>query len=406
MNEEEISGRYSRGGVWPKIKDIKWGEKFMKKRLVGVLGIMAIAVTGYLGFSIVGSKTPIAAAAKKTYSSTLYVAGMGGHFAKADVTIDPNDTDNPIKVNNLDRVVIGDKTTHPTHDPRVDVNDRNTMFWTTYVLDPKGKAHVGKSDLKTGNVIKDVALDPDKRSPGTKPPLYCASGQSRKYFMPVFMGNEGYVDIFDKATLGHKHRVFISDLGYKSGTYVFLHGTNSNDMKKFLLTVTMKGEDGKANGKVDFILVDMASLEKGKFKELARNTLTGEPGKTITFRQYFSPDDKYVFQSAADRFWLLDGSTLKLVDEKMSAGGQNHDAMPTPDGKYAVLTLRTNTEGCDANGKAIPGKMITDGTLQLYDVDAKRIVGKTASVCLGCHKGMALGDKSAVLCGVDGNWKK
>jgi hypothetical protein len=204
----------------------------------------------------------------------------------------------------------------------------------------------------------------------------------------------------------HKHRVFISDLGYKGGTYVFLHGINSNDMKKFLLTVTMKGDDGKANGKVDFVLVDMAALEKGKFKEIARATHTGEPGKTITFREFFSNDDKLIFQSAGDRLWVLDGATLKLVDEKMSPAGQNHDAMPTPDGKYALLTLRSNTEGCDANGVAIPGKMITDGTLQLYDVEAKKIVGKTASVCVACHKGMGLGDKTSVLCGMDGTYKK
>ena len=38
------------------------------------------------------------------------------------------------------------------------------MFWSTYKLDPQGKMHVGKSDLKTGNVIKDVAIDPGPES--------------------------------------------------------------------------------------------------------------------------------------------------------------------------------------------------------------------------------------------------
>lgn len=378
----------------------------LKKSFLIVVGVCAIALFGYLGFTIVDSKTPVAAASKKTYSATLYTAGIGGHFAKADVTIDPNDADNPIKIGNLDRIVIGDKITHPTHDARIDVNDSNTLFWSTYVSDPKGKMYVGKSNLKTGNVIKDVALDPDKRAPGAKPPIYCASGQTKKYYMPVFMGNEAFVDVFDKATLEHKHRVFISDLGYKAGTYVFLHGINSNDMKKFLLSVTMKGEDGKANGKVDFILVDLPSLEKGRFKEIARNTLAGEPGKTIAFREYFSSDDKFIFQSAGDRLWVLYAATLKLVDQKMMpAGGQNHDVMPTPDNKYAVLTVRTITEGYDADGKAIPGKNITDGVFMLYDADAKQIVGKSASTCLACHKGMGLGDKSSILGGVDGSWK-
>ena len=376
------------------------------KKVLFVALVLTLVVGGYLTFTAVDTKVSVATAAKKTYSATVYVAGMGGHFAKADVTIDPNNADDPIKIANLDRVTIGDKSSHPTHDARIDDGDAAKMFWSTYVLDANKKQHVGVSDLKSGKVIKDVALDPDKRSPGEKPPLYCASGQSKANYLPVFMGNEGYVDVFDKKTLDHKKRIFVDGLGYKSGSYVFVHGTNSHDMKKFLITITMKGDDGKANGAIDFILVDLPAMEKGEWKVLAKATHKGEPGKTITFRQYFSKDDKLIFQSAADRFWLLDANNLKMVDEKMSTAGQNHDAIPTPDGKYAILTLRTSTEGCDAEGRAIPGKTITDGTIQLYDVDAKKIIGKTASTCLGCHKGMGLGDKSAVLCGIDASFKK
>lgn len=384
------------------------------KKILFIALIASVVFGGYLAFTTVDSKTAVVTAAKaKTYNATVYVAGHGGHFAKADVTIDPNNADDPIKVNSLDKVDIGDTKTHKTHDARIDSNDSTVMFWSTYQLDPNGKQHVGKTDLKTGKVIKDVAMDPDKRSTGgeKKMPLYCASGQSKDYFMPVFMGTEGYVDVFDKKTLEHKHRVFISDLGYKAGTYQFLHGVNSNKMDKFLLSITMKGEDGKMNGKIDFVLVDMKALEKGKFKEISRTTHTGEPGKTITFRDYFSKDDKHIFQSAGDRLWVLDAKTLKLVDEKMSAAGENHDAMPTPDGKYALLTVRNGkTEACDAEGNPImkDGKNvnITDGQIQLYDLEAKKIVGKPASTCFACHKGMGLGDKTAILCGLDANYKK
>lgn len=383
----------------------------MKKVLV-VLAVVLFVCAGYLAFTTIDSKTPTVVAAKKTYSATVYVAGHGGHFAKADVTIDPNNENDPLKVNNLDMVSIGSPAEYKTHDARIDSQDSNTLFWSVYQLDKNGKMHVGKSDLKTGNVIKDVALDPDPKAPGKTGPIYCASGQSKNFYMPIFMGSEGYVDVFDKKTLEHKHRVFISDLGYKAGTYQFVHGVNSNDHKKFLVTVVMKGEDGKMNGKQDIILVDMASLEKGKFKELSRATLSGEAGKTITFRQYFSKDDKLIFQSAADRVWVIDAATLKLVDEKMTgANGQNHDAMPTPDGKYALLTLRTSdVDSCDAEGKPLmkEGKpvKITDGTLMVYDADAKKLIGKPVSVCFACHKGMGKGDKNAVLCGLDANYKK
>ncbi len=384
----------------------------MKKVLVMAVAVLFICA-GYLAFTAVDSKTPSVVAAAKTYSATVYVAGHGGHFAKADVTIDPNNADNPIKVNNLDMVSIGSPAEYKTHDARIDSQDSNTLFWSVYQLDKNGKMHVGKSDLKTGKVITDLAIDPDPRAPGKTGPIYCASGQSKKYYMPVFMGSEGYVDVFDKKTMEHKHRVFISDLGYKAGTYQFVHGVNSNDNKKFLISVVMKGEDGKMNGKQDLILVDMASLEKGKMKELAKATLAGEGGKTITFRQYFSKDDKLIFQSAGDRMWVIDAKTLKLVDEKMTgANGQNHDAMPTPDAKYALLTLRTSgIEGCDPEGKPVMDKegkplKITDGTLMVYDADAKKLIGKPVSVCFDCHKGIAKGDKNAVLCGLDANYKK
>jgi hypothetical protein len=384
----------------------------MKKALFVAL-VFTVVIGVYLTFTAVDSNVSIATAAKKTYDATVYVAGHGGHFAKADVTIDPNNADDPIKINGLNKVDIGNTNTHKTHDARIDSNDSNILFWSTYQLDPNGKQHVGKSDLKTGKVLLDIAMDPDKRSTGgeKKMPIYCASGQSKDNYMPIFMGTEGYVDVFDKKDLKHKHRVFVSDLGYKPGTYMFVHGVNSNKMDKFLLSFTMKGEDGKMNGKIDFVLVDLKELDNGKFKEIKRATHTGEPGKTINFRKYFSADDKMIFQSVGDRFWLLDANTLAKIDEKMSTGGENHDAMPTPDGKYALLTVRNGkTEACDAEGKPImkEGKNvnITDGQLHLYDVDAKKIVGKTASVCVACHKGMGLGDKTAILCGLDAVYKK
>lgn len=376
------------------------------KKAVLLFALIAVVVVGYLAFTTV-APTPaasIAVASGHTYSATVYVAGMGGHFAAADVTIDPSKADHPIAVNKLDRVVIGDKKSHPTHDARIDSADSNTMFWSTYKLDADGKMHIGKSDLKTGNVIKDIAVPLDKRS-SAKGPMYCASGQSKKTFMPVFMGVEGFVDVVDKKTMKQKHRVYVSDLGYKAGTYKFVHGTNSPDMKTFVLTMNLV-KDGAMTGDIDFVLVDLKKLEKGKFKKLAKNTLKADPKNSITFRMYFSQDGKYIFQSVADRLWVLDAKTLKLVDEKMMPeGNQLHDAMPTPDGKYALLTLRTAAEGCDAEGKAIEGKDITDGTLMLYDAGAKKINENTSSVCLECHKGMGLGDKNAVLCGLDANYK-
>lgn len=384
------------------------------KKLAALFGIVAVVVVGYLAFTTVAPTASVstAVAAGQTYSATVYVAGHGGHFAKAEVTIDPSNAAEPVKITNLDKVDIGTSKSHATHDARIDSNDPNVLFWSTYIPDADKKMHVGKSDLKTGKVIQDVTLTPDAaRAPGEKAPLYCASGQSKKFYMPVFMGSEGYVDVFDKKDLSLKHRVFISDIGYEKGTYKFTHGTNSPDMKTFIFTMNQV-KDGKMTGDVDFVLVDLKKLEKGKMKVITKNTLKGDPNKTITFREYFTTDGKYIMQSAGDRLWVLDAKTLKLVDEKMMPEGhQLHDAMPTPDGKFALMTVRNVTEGCDVEGKGIKDekgemKTITDGVLMVYDAGAKTVNDKTASTCFACHKGMGLGDKNAVLCGLDANYKK
>ena len=51
-------------------------------------------------------------------------------------TIDPNNEAAPITVNSVDMLDIGGAT-HPTHDARIDINDRNTMYWSTYKLDTR-----------------------------------------------------------------------------------------------------------------------------------------------------------------------------------------------------------------------------------------------------------------------------
>lgn len=94
--------------------------------------------------------------------------------------------------------------------------------------------HVGVSNLKTGKVIKDIAVDLDPRAK-VKRSVYCASGQTAGSFLPVTMTDEPYIDVFDKKTFALKHRVF---LDYKPGESKFYHGINSSDMKKFMVAVT------------------------------------------------------------------------------------------------------------------------------------------------------------------------
>jgi hypothetical protein len=371
------------------------------KKVLSTVVALAFVAGGYLVYSTVDSTAPVAQAGK-TYSATMYVAGMGGHFSKADVTIDPSDTKDPIKVNSLEMVDIGGAT-HPTHDARIDNNDRTKMYWSTYKLDTYkevdakgGNLHVGLTDLNTGKVLKDVAFPaPARSNPGVA--NYCASGQSKTSYMPISMADEGYIDIFDKGTMELKHRVYFDDLGIKAGQITFAHGINSPDYKHFLLTVNDTPEGfTKWTGNTKLFLLDMAALENGKLVKVAEGMLTGNPGKTITFRQYFTEDGKYILQSGADRGYLIDAKTLKVLDEITPLPGENHDIIPTPDGKYAVMTLRQSATDCN-------DKDSTDGTLLLYDIEAKKTVGNPVSVCFTCHNKEGIG--KAILCGLDANWK-
>jgi hypothetical protein len=195
------------------------------KKVLSTVGVLSLVAGAYLTLSTVNSFTPVADASspkQPTYSGTLYVAGMGGHFSKADVSINPNNQAAPITVNSVEMVDIGGAG-YPTHDARIDASDRNTMYWSTYKLDTwkdknakGGNLHVGKTDLKTGEVVADTAFPAPERAKWTGA-NYCASGQSASSYIPVSMANEGYIDVFDKKTMQLKHRVFFDDLGIKAG---------------------------------------------------------------------------------------------------------------------------------------------------------------------------------------------
>ena len=378
----------------------------MKKALI-VVSCFLLVFAAYLGYNAVSPNA--SAAYAKTYSGTFYVAGEGGHFAKAKFKINPANTADPITVEGESRIVIGDHASHPVHDPRIDSNNSNVMFWSTYNVDktvPGGKTvHVGETDLATGKVIKDlkVKLDPSVTWSGA---VYCASGQSKNDYIDVTMTNPSYIDIRSKKTLKLLHRVFLKDLGYNDN-YLFFHGTNSPDFKTFEVAITRTKKwkspsEAPFNGRtghVDLYLLDLPSLLKGKVKVLAKNTVeagtggTGPTGSgTFAFRQNFTPDGKYILQSGADRMYVLDAHTLKVVHMKMMKDGENHDDLPTPDGKYAVMTLR------------MPGKLM-DGALQLYDISTNKIIGKPVSVCNACHTKWVGHAINAPLCGIAPHWQ-
>ncbi len=356
--------------------------------------------------------------AGKTYEATFYVAAMGGHFAKAVCTIDPA-KETPITCNELTKIDIGDGSSHPVHDARIDYKDRNTMYWSTYKLDPAtGKTHVGKTDLRTGEVIQDVDVETPKQVQVTKK-MYCASGQTQDYFMPITMSNPAYIDVFAKKDLQIKHRVFLEGTEADPKVpYKYFHGTTSPDMTKMLIAINESDSSSLADygtgvGKLHLKMLDAKALEKGQVKLLASGIADGNKKKTISFRQYWSNDSSMIANATGDIMFLIDANTLETIDaETMPALEETHDAMFTPDDKYIVVTSRTKAifdEACQDRTKPGPDEYLMDGQLKLYDVKAKTFVGKATSVCLACHDeeiGAGEDGVHAVLCGLDAEYKK
>ena len=381
----------------------------------------ALVAAGALTLGTLGFQSSALAG---NYNADVYVAGMGGHFAKATVEIDPS-SPAPIHLKALDKVDIGDGASHPTHDARIDANNRNLMFWSTYKIDHDVDApHVGATDLKTGEKIMDiVAPIPEKAQNNTKS-LYCASAQTKDFYFPIAMTSKGYIDVFQKSDMKRIASVFLEGTEADPGVpYKFYHGVNSPDMSKILISINEADTDhGKPVGKIHLMLLDAKALEKGDVKLIKRAAIPGNAGKTINFRSTYSPDGKLISLSGADTLYIIDADTLKVVDaQPMGKLEENHDAMFTPDSKYVIATSRTKTlnagnrktisranpncqEEIFGGDKLSQEDYTMDGQLKLYDVAAKKFIGQATSTCLACHNEEEL-DVHAVLCGLDANFQ-
>lgn len=374
--------------------------------------IVAGAMTaGLIGLSV--------AADAENYAGTAYVAGMGGHFAKAVFKIDPK-AESPITLVELDKVDVGSGPTHPIHDARIDSNDSNTIYWATYKPDvnANNSYHYGKNDLKTGGVAVDKAIPVPAGVLSTKAG-YCASAQTKDYYMPISMNKPGYLTVISKKDMSVKHNVFFegTDADIKSG-YKYIHGTNSPDMKEVLVTINESNvaqdnkELGDTVGKMHMFALDSAALEQGKVKVLRKGIADGNVKKTISFRQYYSPDGKLIANATGDILFIVDAKTLKVLNaETMANLEETHDAIFTPDSKYVMVTSRTKSvfPDCKTPEKPADGEWRMDGQLKLYDVKAQKFIGKPTSTCLKCHDeqlGTGPDAPHAVLCGIDVNWAK
>lgn len=386
--------------------------------------IAAIGVMIYTGmmFAGCGSDSTTAAPGPDKYSGTVYVAGHGGHFAKAalniDVSQDPpitatltKTTVSTLKFDSTYTTSTANTSQYKLHDARL---DGNTLYWSTYNLDANNKVHYGSIDLAT-NTVTDNVLDPPARAtkPGVaanKMPYYCASGISATAHMPMTMTHEAYITVIKKAG-GTPTNVFLESLlsSDVSGTgmyYKFLHGSSSPDKTKLFVSLNKAdAAQGNVTGDVLMYVLDAAALEAATpavTKVAGPVVVTGVANKTTSFRSSWSPDGSKIALAAADRLFILNATTLAPENGTsgfaMPTGHDNHDALFTSDGKYVVLTLRATPSG----------KTYQDGLLALYDVAGGKLVGtttQTTSACNQCHSTMDT-ERTSVLCGLDGTLTK
>ncbi|MCB2183305.1 MAG: hypothetical protein KQH63_14825 [Desulfobulbaceae bacterium] len=386
--------------------------KLMNRKIVSTIALSAMV----FGVASTGS-----AVAATKYQGKAYVAGMGGHFADAALTVDPTAA-TPITITSLEKIDIGTGSSHPVHDARIDAKDKNVMYWSTYKLDhdatTPNATHVGASNLTTGEVIIDKELaTPGQVAVSSK--MYCASGQNQDYFFPITMSNPGYVDVIEKKSMKRLHSVFLegTDADFKV-PYKYLHGTTSPDMKQLLITANESDNPsmdayGTTIGKMHMVVLDTDALVDGKVKVVAKGVADGNKKSTISFRQYYSPDGSLIANATGDILFILDAKTLEVKDaETVTPNEQLHDAIFTPDGKYVIATSRTKRQLPGVTPKD-PNKLTTDeylmdGHLKLYDVKAGKFIGNSTSTCLSCHDNdLGTGEDAvhAVLCGLDVNWK-
>jgi hypothetical protein len=402
--------------------------RYVVSAAISLVAVCAVVMSSGCSSSSEDTPPPPPPPATKTiYTGTIYMASTsGGHIAVVPVTIDPSNATTPIALGTLNYIQLqtsdgteagkgSSNTTHNFHDVRL---DGNKLYYSAIKVDSTtgsadlNRVHLGYVDLANGNAVNDAVLDATTEAQASM--VYCGSGQTTTHFFPMTMSYPAYIDAIKKsditngATLASGtgtadvKRTFVNDFR-SNPNYVFAHGINSPDGTKLFVAVNESSGPGTGmTGAITGYLLDVDDLVNG-VATTASVTKTipdlAAGGATTAFRSTYTPDGKKILQAGKDRLLVLDSPTLDPVVNDTTIGGskvsiENHDAMPTLDGKYAILALRFKYS---STGKQ-------DSGIQLYDLANKKPIGEPVSTCNRCHNP---GNPSGVgtdraTCGLDG----
>lgn len=278
--------------------------------------------------------------------------------------------------------------------------------------------------------------------------VYCGSAVTATHYIPMTMSFPAYIDAFPKtllaapggahitsATTGF-HRTYIENIdadaagwaringssGADLGTppLAFLHGNASPDGTKLLVSTNVVSGLSTTNNLAGIFrayLIPTSAITAGTMtpaQVISKGTYTVAPTlASIAYRGSFSPDGTKYFQSGSDRMLIIDTTSPTLAlyndtnNDTVKIGGgktgiENHDVMTTPDGKYALLSIRYYEDATQATAK------VKTSGVQLYDIANKKFIGGIISTCgasaAACHPSIGDGTTRPT-CGLVGKFQ-
>ncbi len=380
-----------------------------KQPVVGALvAALTLCACGAESESRVDPGTSSAAAALPAgmYAGKVYAAGVGGHMAVVNLSIDPNDTANPLTISRLDRIRLGASQDYGFHDVRIDRTRGRAgkLFWSTINADSAGGYRYGRVDLASGRVDCEVQIP---LPAGSAAPGFCGSGQSADKYLPVWMGTRGFVDVINKDTCVLEKRVYLDQVPGMPPYWSMAHGTNTQDFSVMTFALNLLDSTGVLLNQGMLVNVDMASLLAGAPVILATGPAVQGPAKTTFFRQQWTPDQSTLVQGGKAAFYRFDRNLVEQCRYQLPIENghqsENHDATLVPNSDYAVMQMRRWVD----YGLSVP---VLDGQLQLVKVSTCQPVGNPVSMCVACHSknGMikeAPGlDSKFISCGLESTW--
>jgi hypothetical protein len=391
-----------------------------------LLCLCAVVLSAGCGGSS-SSSSPPPPPQKTTYTGTLFMASeAGGHVAVVPVTIDPSNATTPIVLGTISRIQLreADNTqagtgpanhTHVFHDIRL---DGTKLYYSAIFTDTAanpGMVHLGYVDVS--NLASPVSHDAmiDATAEAVAGMAYCGSGQTATHYFPMTMSSPAYIDAIAKSAIvtgatlsstgANVKRTMVDS--FRTGAdpnYLFAHGVNSPDHAKLYVAVN-ETASGAMTGAITSYLMNVSDVVAGTVSStnVTSHTVTGlsAGGATIAFRSSYTPDGTKILQAGSNRLLVLKASDLTVLDNNTNIGGsfaaftgnggvQAHDVMSTPDGKYALLSLRFQHANSEQQ----------DSGIQLYDLANKAAIGNPVSTCSGCHSPAATARPT---CGLEGN---